>query len=396
MDELNKNLLDINKSLDNLLELCTMFPNGELYAQINPQKLLSIHRFPYDFYEDLFNVEDYLISNNKNVNLYKNLEYIVSNIYKVYAIFESAYYFKDYYENHTVEAINIVSDFIMEKDVPTEKVFFHLKGIYEGEFKAAVEAVKNTDPYLYQKYEERMENDYEIRFNAVVNRFREIAKGIETGFLSDGKKFDVLEFWRLVPFMYSKGAKRDWNHFEKFVPFLDYYPSDQYPGAFRRKISHFLKAALPEKYNVIMDYIKDNGIYSYTYMSYRSYRKIHNGGSVRFRGLTFSSDSNNVFEDAYANGWYGKKYDGTKKMYDNYYINNKIQKAIIKEMRERKLPRLLEVYSLLEEKYIKEFNNGQTLIENNNENRTIIKKEITEEQKQVKFKNNAKALMKCI
>ena len=143
-------------------------------------------------------------------------------------------------------------------------------GIDEQTFKYCLKVVAELEPSLFEKYESfRKENRYAKYYRCVAN-LKDIANGIRTGKLSDGTVFDVVEFWRLLPFKYSNGRKKDFNIYREINPNVEFVA-----GNFPRQVEVFTRAVMPEDSQLIMDYMRDNAITGYEDVTERQLRHLY-------------------------------------------------------------------------------------------------------------------------
>lgn len=182
------------------------------------------------------------------------------------------------------------------------------------------------------------------KYYAIIYTFKNIAYGIKTGRLFDGTPFDLLEFWKLVPFKYSKGIKKDFDEFAEINPQI-YFRANNFFG----QVENFVNATMPNESKIILGYMRENHIYSYRYVSEKQIRKMYSGIEIivnNIYGLPTRISNpeqalnkiNNNQLDSIAN-----RDTFTSKDVDN----------VLEYMRLHKLPSLIEVFKLVQDKYIK-------------------------------------------
>lgn len=216
---INSNLSDYQK-VEAILKL---FPDSETF-----RKSYSLFiKFGKDD-KRLDNARDAL--NNFDYLLNKFIEFeqkgIVDDI-KYYQSIEN--YIKDYHY-----AFFIVNYFVNTRDSYKTKEFFEKMGINNEIFNYCLEVIELLNEDLYHIYLVKENVNNHIRFMSNVKTIKNLAKGIETGFLTNGMPFNIMEFMKRIPF---KGTN------------------------FFYTLDDFMKRNTPDEYNIIIKYILDNNLY---------------------------------------------------------------------------------------------------------------------------------------
>jgi len=73
-------------------------------------------------------------------------------------------------------------------------------GINYEIFQYCEELIQFLNPVLYKQYQECVSENNKKRAWAIGMTIRNLARGINTGYLDDGTEFDILEFYKRVPF----------------------------------------------------------------------------------------------------------------------------------------------------------------------------------------------------
>lgn len=81
--------------------------------------------------------------------------------------------------------------------------FFRITRINRKIFDYCVELIKFLNPNLYQEYLEAQKQSQENKINNMKSNIYMLAMAIETGHFPDGSKYDILDFFRFVPFIES-------------------------------------------------------------------------------------------------------------------------------------------------------------------------------------------------
>ncbi len=146
-------------------------------------------------------------------------------------------------------------------------IFYDKLNINKSIFNSAVRNIKVKDTELYNLYLSKVEENKEKKYKKAIFDFSEIAKGIKTGFLSNDEVFDLCMFWKLVPFKYSDGLKNDFLDFKKFNNKILFSS-----GSFYKQVSSFVRATLPDDCDVVLNYMKENKLFNYIYISLSNFR----------------------------------------------------------------------------------------------------------------------------
>lgn len=195
-------------------------------------KIMAIHTDAEGFTEDYNIVKDFILSNNKNKAMLEQLKDIVDFINFFFSRSEvslgRSLYYQQYFEENSIDAIKNIVDFISDKKVDKVSSYLYMNMMFKEEFFAALKVVEKNDKYLYEQYNNKIQYLEDTKFDRAYNNLKEIAQGIETGYLSDGTEFDKIQFWKLVPFKYSKGIKKDFEKFREINPGIGYIGNDNF------------------------------------------------------------------------------------------------------------------------------------------------------------------------
>lgn len=171
----------------------------------------------------------------------------------------------------------------------------------------------NTKSEMFEKYKKDIDS------------FNEIADAIEIGYFKDGIEFSILEFWKRVPL---KG---------NFNSLLDDESTDRefvinYNDSFVNRVNSFVLEFIPEKAKIIIKFLEDNKICYCTKVTEEELRYLCKGERTVIK------------EDKDNNGNVINKVEVslTDKDLDNIIIYMKINK----------LPFLMQVFNLVQDKYI--------------------------------------------
>lgn len=117
---------------------------------------------------------------------------IVANINYVMAI-------QDYIHNYEYARV-VVCSYINSSDSYKESDFLSSLGIDKDKFDFCIQTIEALDVNLYNQYLEKKERNNQLRWIRNSETITNLANGINTGVLSDGTPFELLEFIKRIPF----------------------------------------------------------------------------------------------------------------------------------------------------------------------------------------------------
>lgn len=116
-------------------------------------------------------------------------------------------------------------------------------------FKACLNVIKEENPYLYEKCLAKLKKARSDNYYRYLEKCRDLARGIQTGFFGDSTEFGMLEFYNRLPFVGEKGR----------IDFL--YCREANPNIIENKyifgrIDRFTEVADPLINKIIMDFAR--------------------------------------------------------------------------------------------------------------------------------------------
>lgn len=120
-------------------------------------------------------------------------------------------------------------------------------------FNACLNVIKVEDNYLYNKCLVKLKQAGVDNYYKYLEKCRDLARGIQTGFFGDGIQFDMLEFYHRLPFTGEKG-RIDFLYCRKTNPAIE---DSKYIFG---RIEKFTEIADPDANKIIMDFIKSKRI----------------------------------------------------------------------------------------------------------------------------------------
>lgn len=324
----NSQLLNKLNDLKKIIEIIDS--NNEYYEKgfhifevcKNSEEFKSKYKLINEFGQDDLEFSQYIVRFEEIYNTllkYEN-EGLINNINYVKNI--------NHYLNNYEYAKKIIDAYISSDMSFNMYAFLEQTEINDTTFKSCLNTIKIIDPKLYQRYEEKaFGENYKLKYKANINALKNIECGIRTGGVLDGTEFDILEFWKRIPFKYSKGKKTDFLEFKKLNPYIYFHSNDFY-----KQIENFTRATMSsEESKTILKYMKDNNIKDYRYISADELRKKYSGTTTIIN-------------------WDTKE----RKKFSSEDFEN-----VIYYMKNNKYPFLIKVFTIAQQKYI----NGEINVE---------------------------------
>ena len=122
-------------------------------------------------------------------------------------------------------------------------------GISKIYFNACLKVMKEKDNYLYQQCLLKIKKSKANTYYQNISRCRDLALGIKTGIFTDGTNFDMLEFYKRLPFADEIG-RRDFADCCEVNPLI--IDSKLIFG----RIDKFTEIADPVSNKIIMDFVR--------------------------------------------------------------------------------------------------------------------------------------------
>ncbi len=176
---------------------------------------------------------------------------------------------QDYLQNYEYAKFAI-GHYIESSESYKENEFLSELGLDKETFKFCVSTIEELDIDLYKLFLEKKELNNKIRCIKNAETVNDLANGINTGVLSDGTQFDLLEFIKRVPFKKS-------NNFI-FV------------------LMDFMKRNNPEYMDTIMEYIYSNGLHKPTAFASLDFKKIY-AVKTTINGVEITNTDNDIIID---------------------------------------------------------------------------------------------------
>ena len=103
--------------------------------------------------------------------------------------------------NYTVDARDVINAYIEDFDSYKKRAFYKKHGLDYDTFRKCEASIKRNKPELYEKYLIAKSQNHTKELLMPIVKISEIRDSIKCGTTSEGKPFDVYEFWKLNPFV---------------------------------------------------------------------------------------------------------------------------------------------------------------------------------------------------
>lgn len=150
-------------------------------------------------------------------------------------------------------AKGIVKEYTYSNEYSNIYEFCKIKHINTKGFNACLNVIKEEKPYLYEKCLAKLKQSGVDNYYKYLEKCRDLARGIKTGFFSDSTPFDMLEFYNRLPFTGEKG-RIDFLYCRKTNPCIE---DSKYIFG---RIEKFTEIADPSVNEIIMSFIKPKRI----------------------------------------------------------------------------------------------------------------------------------------
>lgn len=221
-----------------------------------------------------------------------------------------------------VVAKNIITYFILTDDDYDVYKLLEEFNISKNFFDACAKTVKYKDIELYNKYLLKIKKIKINKYYLILDMCKDLAIGIENGIFMDGTPFDMLEFFKRLPFIGEEG-KVDFKICQDVN--LAIIESNLLFG----KIDRFTEMADLDSNKIIINFVRENCLYRSKNVKELDLRV--NYHDIRFYKQVIDKNGNIV-------------------IIDNELTNDIIYKAI-NYIKNNKLPLIIPVFELVLEKY---------------------------------------------
>ena len=222
------------------------------------KRKLEDEKFELDKYSDAINDFDYIKSEVLRLSKIPNISENVKYRENIEIVLERENYLDNY--QYAEYLINLYNEY---KFNHLKKDFLKKLGISEETFNYCVELIKFLNPLLYEEYAEEKDKANKRRSTNIASTLANLAYGIKNGHLPNGTTFDILVFYKKVPFKnFGKGFS------EKLKEYM-------FRSGFDKDIAY-----------TIFNYLKENKIYGVKFVN----EKMYLDKIVTLRGVRITND----------------------------------------------------------------------------------------------------------
>lgn len=164
----------------------------------------------------------------------------------------------------------VIKYYVESSESYKEYEFLSDLGLDKDTFDFCISVVEELDVDLYKQFLKKKELNNKIRCVKNAETVNDLANGINTGVLSDGTQFDLLEFIKRVPFKKSNN--------------------------FTFTLIDFMKRNNPDDMETIMEYIYGNGLHKPTIFEPLNFKKIYTVKTI-INGVEITNVDNDIIID---------------------------------------------------------------------------------------------------
>ena len=193
--------------------------------------------------------------------------------------------------DYKVDARDIITSYVLDFNSYKTKEFIEKHHISKDNLYSCANIIKNNDKKLYDRFQETDKINETKRLTMPIFYLNEIREGIKTGTTSDGKPFDIYEFWRLNPFKTENieiEIKAFFKMHENFKRISQLnqkiYNEEQRIASYRDFICNFIEILGFDTDHTIKNYMIENEITSCNF--------INKEGLINNSGLYTNEDFN--------------------------------------------------------------------------------------------------------
>lgn len=114
-------------------------------------------------------------------------------------------------------AKSVIKNYTYSNEYSNIYDFFEATKITKVCFNTCLKVIKEENTYLYQQCLLKIKKSKIDNYYRCLDKCRDLAKGIQTGFFSDDTPFDMLEFYKRLPFA-SELGRRDFSDCREVNP----------------------------------------------------------------------------------------------------------------------------------------------------------------------------------
>lgn len=257
MLESDKEVKNLKTTINKIIEVVRIFRSNKT----EEEKIQEIKQIYINSTELLNTYIEFIIplANNSIINelhqIYMAMKKYDNNIIKSKEIEKSQNlieYFNNrrmFFENYNYSRY-IVTEYINDDSAYMIDEFLDRYGINRKIFDKCVRVLEELDVDLYNRYIFKEKDNITRKYMEYREIFEDIIHGIKTNKLNDGTDFDIIEFWKRVPFINSKIATYEFADFKKIDSNLD-----SKSQGFKHKVKSFVEITQPKETELIKEFL---------------------------------------------------------------------------------------------------------------------------------------------
>ncbi len=175
-------------------------------------------------------------------------------------------YVEDYFKSKkgTVEyACELIETFISDESIYDPRYFIEIYNISARKFPESIKIVEKENPSLHERLLDKQEKCEKAKIDTIKNAFNNISVGLTTY----GLNYDILDFYKNVPFTYINGISEDILMLKKSIKRI--YNCN----SFAERIINYFKSVHPETLDTMINYLMINNITAFEYISFNDMAK---------------------------------------------------------------------------------------------------------------------------
>lgn len=281
-----------------------------------------------DYYTKMKKYEKAYADLSKKAKIHEDLkEYIpvienvgkVINLYEQNKIFSTINYYQNFYyyfENYEYSTF-VINYYVTSNNTDILEIYESL-GINESIFNMCLTVVKELNPTLYEKYEEKQKKNITVKYEKVKKQITYLYEQIKSA-KEKGAKYSKIDFLINMPFAKKEKSRHSFFELQTINSKINTIPNTIYG-----KILLFAESEMPEMVPTLKEYMMENKLYRIPEFTKKELRK------------TYHLDSYTIKDEI------GNEVILTQEKID----------AIINYMEKNNYPFIIEIFVELQKKYV--------------------------------------------
>lgn len=319
----------LKEKLENLIEIIKIFNSNE-----------DDYKKAYQFYniyttpEKFRNAYNLINKKGQNDPLFSQYIKYYETIYQILLDYEKRGLFENLKRTKSTEphlnryekAEEVILCYMESNPFYNTYDFLKEMEITKKELDSYLKTLKVLNPKLLEAYKTKKAENIIKRYNKNLYDCMDIANGIRTGKLFDGTPFDILEFWKRIPFKLDDGTRNEFKEYNELNNNI------AWGNNCIRRVDNFTRSIIPRDNQTILNYAKSNNLHKANYITENYLIYKHETTTKLRKYIVDETGNKSITSDITLTG-------------DDY--NNMIKYIIINEY-----PLIHEVLQIVEKKYL--------------------------------------------